>query len=95
MMYLHYCKHCKRIHILNGHKPYCPRCCGKLQELRISYLKYVNMEKSERDALKARCANPETLAPLLASSVRLHAPESWLSLQIENYHARYDTAYSG
>lgn len=59
MMYLHYCKYCQRIHILNGHKNYCPRCRGKLQELRISYMKYVNMSKADRNALKQRCSQIE------------------------------------
>ena len=36
MMYIHYCRHCKRIHMLNGHKKYCPACRGHLNELKIS-----------------------------------------------------------
>ena len=32
MMYIHYCKYCRRIHILNGHKVYCPACSGQLKE---------------------------------------------------------------
>ena len=52
MMYIHYCKYCRRIHILNGHKVYCPACSGKLTELGISYMKYVNLSKEERGQLK-------------------------------------------
>ncbi len=61
MMYTHYCKYCRRIHILNGHKAYCPACSGKLTELNISYLRYVHMNKSERMALKAKCADEKGL----------------------------------
>ena len=57
MMYTHYCKYCHRIHILNGHKVYCPACSGKLTELNISYLKYSGMSKPERAALKEKCAD--------------------------------------
>ena len=38
MMYIHYCKNCNRIYMLNGHKLICPRCTEPLAELRISYL---------------------------------------------------------
>ena len=47
MMYIHYCRHCKRIHMLNGHKKYCPACRGHLNELKISYLKYVNLAPAD------------------------------------------------
>lgn len=76
MMYIHYCKYCKRIHILNGHKVYCPACSGKLQELSISYLKYVNMSKSDRTSLKERCADSEALKSLSAD-YRLHRYSKW------------------
>ncbi|MFR9231798.1 MAG: hypothetical protein ACLVLH_01850 [Eisenbergiella massiliensis] len=61
MMYIHYCKYCRRIHILNGHKVYCPACSGKLTELGISYMKYVNLSKEERGQLKenVRMKKPE------------------------------------
>ena len=64
MMYTHYCKYCRRIHILNGHKIYCPACSGKLTELNISYLKYSNMPKSERIALREKCADEKKLKEL-------------------------------
>ena len=56
MMYIHYCKYCRRIHILNGHKLYCPACSGKLSELDISYMKYVNLSREERRALREKPA---------------------------------------
>ena len=61
MMYIHYCKYCRRIHILNGHKVYCPACSGKLTELGISYMKYVNLSKTERGQLKEKCADEKGL----------------------------------
>ena len=54
MMYIHYCRHCKRIHMLNGHKKYCPACRGHLNELKISYLKYVNLAPADRRAFRDR-----------------------------------------
>ena len=66
MMYIHYCKHRRRIHILNGHKAYCPACCARLAELNISYLKYVNLSREDRRALKERCADEKGLRELSA-----------------------------
>lgn len=97
MMYIHYCKHCQRIHILNGHKNYCPRCCGHLAELKISYLKYVNLDKPERAQLRARCNNPAELAALTVSPKKTHEYAKWLQLSasnIENYHSGNYAAYS-
>lgn len=51
MMYIHYCRHCTRLHILNGHKVFCPACETKLTELKMSYLTYVDLNISERQAL--------------------------------------------
>ena len=68
MMYIHYCKYCQRIHILNGHKAYCPACSGKLAELGISYLKYVNLSRPERLVLKEKCADEKGLRELAADS---------------------------
>ena len=64
MMYIHYCKYCRRIHILNGHKLYCPACSGKLSELDISYMKYVNLSREERRALREKCADEKSLREL-------------------------------
>ena len=70
MMYIHYCKYCRRIHILNGHKLYCPACSGKLSELNISYMKYVNLTREERHALKEKCADEKN--PLRTMLHRFH-----------------------
>lgn len=78
MMYIHYCKYCRRIHILNGHKAYCPACSGKLQELRISYLKYVNMNKPERIQLREKCANDTGLKELSVKQKGIPS-QGWLN----------------
>ena len=52
MMYIHYCRTCNRIHILNGHKSICPSCERDLTELKISYMDYIQLEPEERHRLK-------------------------------------------
>lgn len=76
MMYIHYCKYCRRIHILNGHKVYCPACSGKLTELGISYMKYVSLSKPERVALKEKCADEKGLKEL-SVEYRMHRYSKW------------------
>ena len=51
MMYIHYCKTCLRLHILNGHKSLCPACQILLIELKLPYLSYVEMDKNAREQL--------------------------------------------
>ena len=76
MMYIHYCKYCRRIHILNGHKVYCPACSGKLTELGISYMKYVNLSKTERGQLKEKCVDEKGLKEL-SVEYRMHRYSKW------------------
>ena len=64
MMYMHYCSGCQFIHMLNGHKIFCPRCGFKLTELRITYMDYVNLSGEDRKKLAVRCANPAELTKL-------------------------------
>ncbi len=52
MMYIHYCRTCNRIHILNGHKSICPSCERDLTELKISYMDYIQLGPEERHRLK-------------------------------------------
>ena len=61
MMYMHYCKTCCRVHILNGHKFICPGCQNALTELNLSYLTYVEMNQSERQHLLEQLNHPEGL----------------------------------
>lgn len=50
MMYIHYCSHCNKIFTLNGHKTLCPKCSSAMQELDITYLKYLALSAGERSA---------------------------------------------
>ena len=47
MMYMHYCQHCHRVHMLNGHKQFCPKCHQRITELKLSYLDYVSMDATQ------------------------------------------------
>lgn len=51
MMYIHYCRTCRRIHMLNGHKSACPNCEHRLTELKISYMDYIEMDTEARTCL--------------------------------------------
>ena len=76
MMYMHYCKPCKKVHILNGHKPNCPRCDGTLSELRLSYLEYIQMTKEERKSFEQSLNDPANLAKI-ATTYRLYKYSKW------------------
>jgi len=76
MMYLHYCKFCQRIHMLNGHKMFCPKCDAKLTELRISYLDFVEMDREERECLRHNCQNDATLATM-TNNYRMYKYSKW------------------
>lgn len=76
MMYMHYCKDCQRIHLLNGHKQFCPKCNTSLTELRISYMDYVEMDIAERNEFKSRCADEEQLAKL-STTYRMFKYSKW------------------
>ena len=76
MMYMHYCKNCHRIHMLNGHKMSCPKCSMGLTELRIPYLKYVDMDTNEREAFKELCRDEEKLKSL-STTYRMYKYSKW------------------
>ena len=59
MMYMHYCKPCHRVHMLNGHKMTCPKC-----------------GMDEREAFKARCADPDQLKEL-STTYRMYKYSKW------------------
>lgn len=96
MMYIHYCRHCKRIHMLNGHKKYCPACRGHLNELKISYLKYVNLAPADRRAFRDRLGDPAELAACTADVRRAYDYAKWLQLtsKVEHSHSQNYAAYS-
>lgn len=62
MMYIHYCKECQYMHILNGHKSSCPKCNTLLNELNVSYLDYIEMNQQERAELLTYLADDTGLA---------------------------------
>lgn len=61
MLYMHYCSHCQRLHILNGHKKFCPGCENNLTELKLSCMDYVKMDENARFNLLAILNTPEGL----------------------------------
>ncbi len=84
MMYMHYCKSCHRIFMLNGHKMICPKCTDPLTELRISYLDYVNLNMQEREKFKESCADEEQLRKMKAN-YRMYKYSKWYrELQAQN-----------
>lgn len=86
MMYMHYCKPCHRVHMLNGHKMACPKCGGSITELRIPYMEYVSMDMNERETFKAKCADPEQLKEL-STTYRMYKYSKWYKeLQAQNKH---------
>lgn len=84
MMYMHYCKLCHRIFMLNGHKMICPKCTEPLAELQISYLDYVNLDAEQRQLFKEACADDEKLCKLKAT-YRMYKYSKWYKeLQSQN-----------
>ncbi len=80
MMYIHYCQHCNRIHMLNGHKTNCPKCNSKLAELQIQYLDYVYMNCNDRTAFTKKCADPRQLSNL-STTYRMFKYSKWYKEQ--------------
>lgn len=76
MMYMHYCKRCQKVHMLNGHKMSCPRCNAPLTELQISYLDYTDMSKEERTAFEVRLKDFEYLSKL-STTYRMYKYSKW------------------
>ena len=83
-MYVHFCKICKRIHILNGHKMFCPKCRHTLTELQISYLEYTSLTNAERTSLIEICNNQEALHKI-STTYRMYKYSKWYrNLQVIN-----------
>lgn len=84
MMYMHYCKPCHRIFMLNGHRLICPKCTSPLAELQISYLDYVDLDVTQRNAFRDACADEEKLHKL-RTSYRMYKYSKWYKeLQARN-----------
>ena len=90
MMYVHFCKICNRIHILNGHKMTCPKCTQPLTELQISYLEYISFSHDERNHFLAMCADQDSLHKI-STTYRMYKYSKWYrNLQIINEDACED-----
>ncbi|NLL79565.1 MAG: hypothetical protein GX234_07220 [Clostridiales bacterium] len=76
MMYIHYCPACHKIHMLNGHKQFCPRCEGQLAELKVDYMTYTAMDASERAELAQHCSHPEELGKI-STTYRMIKYSKW------------------
>ncbi|MCH5253551.1 MAG: hypothetical protein J1F41_01410 [Lachnospiraceae bacterium] len=76
MMYMHYCKCCHRIHMLNGHKRSCPNCSESITELKVPYMEYVSMNREKRDALLTRLADEAQLQDL-STTYRMYKYSKW------------------
>jgi len=87
MMYLHFCKNCNRIHILNGHKMNCPKCNNALIELQMSYLDYVTLTNTERNLFIELCNNENSLKEI-STTYRMYKYSKWYrNLQIINHNS--------
>lgn len=74
MMYMHYCPHCKRMFMLNGHHLRCPKCSDSVSELKISYIDYVKLDMDERIKFKIEC---DKGLKLLSTTYRMHKYSKW------------------
>ncbi|CDF05893.1 putative uncharacterized protein [Firmicutes bacterium CAG:95] len=84
MMYIHYCKNCNRIYMLNGHKLICPRCTEPIAELRISYLDYIDLNLEQRASFLKSCADESQLCKL-KTNYRMYKYSKWYKeLQANN-----------
>ena len=86
MMYLHFCKTCNRIHILNGHKQTCPKCNLPMKELQIPYMDYIQMDQEQRQMFLSQC-NDEISLQKISTTYRMFKYCKWYrNLQIvDNY----------
>lgn len=76
MMYMHYCKRCNRIHMLNGHKRSCPGCNESITELKLPYMEYVSMNREQRDILLNRLSDDAQLREL-STTYRMYKYSKW------------------
>lgn len=85
MMYLHFCKNCNRIHMLNGHKQNCPKCDTPLKELQMSYLDYICLTDTERNLFIELCNDEDSLKEI-STTYRMYKYSKWYrNLQVINY----------
>ena len=75
-MYMHYCKRCHRVYMLNGHKQTCPKCRENITELKISYMEYAVMSLDAREQFCTCCADDEQLQKL-STTYRMFKYSKW------------------
>lgn len=76
MMYMHYCKSCHRVYMLNGHKQFCPKCHLEISELKISYMDYVTMNQEARQQF-CRCCSDDEQLQTLSTTYRMYKYSKW------------------
>ena len=76
MMYMHYCKRCRHVHMLNGHKRSCPNCNESITELKISYMDYAAMDRDKRNLFLSRLADDVQLHDLI-TTYRMYKYSKW------------------
>lgn len=76
MMYLHFCKTCNRIHMLNGHKMSCPKCSNSLNELQMPYMDYISLNQEERNHFLELCKNESSLNEI-STTYRMYKYSKW------------------
>lgn len=75
-MYMHYCKRCHRVYMLNGHKQACPKCRENITELKITYMEYATMNTEAREQFCNCCADEEQLQKL-STTYRMYKYSKW------------------
>ena len=76
MMYIHYCKRCHRIHMLNGHKRSCPNCNESITELKMPYMEYISLNRDKRSIFLERLADDAQLKDL-STTYRMYKYSKW------------------
>ena len=81
MMYMHYCKRCHHVHMLNGHRRECPNCNGSITELKIPYMDYVSMDRDARELFLVRLEDDVQLK-CLSTTYRMFKYSKWYKKQL-------------
>ena len=76
MMYIHYCKRCHRVHMLNGHKRSCPNCNESITELKMPYMEYISLDRDKRSVFLERLADDAQLKDL-STTYRMYKYSKW------------------
>ncbi|MBD5444517.1 MAG: hypothetical protein HDR29_03085 [Lachnospiraceae bacterium] len=76
MMYIHYCKRCHRIHMLNGHKRSCPNCNESITELKMPYMEYISLNRDKRSVFLERLTDDAQLKDL-STTYRMYKYSKW------------------